>query len=122
MMSRKLLIDWTDESHVNDSWSDIIDTIREQFGLTEHLVAVKIKYYLSYRTSVVYELLDYDNLYEWLDQFTQIQECKNGIQLYQGEDTGEKYLCITGQNYYDRDTDKYKGTDEVHLYFKEYVW
>lgn len=123
-MSRTLLIDWMEEGgeHTNDDWSEVINTIREHFNLTEHLVAVKIKYCLSYKASVYYALLDYDDLGEWLDQFIQTEDCKNGIQLYQDDETGEKYLCVTGQNYYDRDTDKYKGTDEVHLYFKEYVW
>lgn len=119
---RKLLIDWTDDQYKEADWSEVIETIKEQFGLTEHLVAVKIKYCLSYNTSVYYALLDYDVLYEWLDEFIQTADCKNGIQLYQDEDTGEKYLCVTGQNYYDRITDEYAGTDEAHLYFKSYVW
>lgn len=63
-----------------------------------------------------------DDLYEFLDELIQSEDCKNGVQIYQDTDTKEYYLQITGRLFYDRDNNVIINVDKVKVYFKEFVW
>jgi hypothetical protein len=63
-----------------------------------------------------------DDLYEFTNNLIDYVDCKNGVQIYQDTDTGEYYLQITGQLFFDKNTDKPIGEDTVKVYYKEFVW
>ena len=62
-----------------------------------------------------------DDLYDFLDELIQSEDCKNGVQIYQDTSTEEYYLQITGQLFFDK-ADKLAGEDTVKVYFKEFIW
>lgn len=63
-----------------------------------------------------------NNLYDSLDDLIQSEDCKNGVQIYQDTDTNEYYLQITGQLFFDKETNLPVTEDKVKVYFKEFVW
>lgn len=97
---------------------DLIEDISKTFNLTGDYVAIQITEDVGYRlhTNTYYDVVSKDDLYDYLDDLIQGYDCKNGTQLY------KDMFCITGANYYDRDSDTYKGTDEVRIKFKNFNW
>lgn len=83
-------------------------------------VAIKVENKKSYSNAVEYHVTD--DLCDWLSEFFESECPKNGAQIYKDLDTDEYYLCLTDSNYYDKETDEYKGTDEIHIYFKQFSW
>lgn len=112
---RRQIDSWNDDT----SFTDMIQDIKDTFKLKTDIIAIKVENKLSYSNGTWYDCTS--DLYEWLDDRVQCEDCKNGCQLYE-EDNGDIYFCITGSNYYDKETDEYRGTDEVHVYFKDFVW
>ena len=123
----KEIIDWLDS---DAGWDDIIFEIKERCRLEDaEYIAMKIVRDFGYRRqnpyvpnpSVYYEVIDNTTLYDFLDDFIQCEDCKNGCQLMQ-EDDGTHFFQITGQCFSDARTDKIVGCDTVKIYFKEFVW
>ena len=112
--SRELVKDYLD---LEDEY-DFIEDISKTFNLTEDYVAVQITEDFGYRlrTHTYYDVVSRDNLYDYLNDLIQCNDCKNGTQLY------KDMFCITGANYYDGDSDTYAGTDEVRIKFKNFNW
>lgn len=61
-----------------------------------------------------------DDLYEYLNDLCQCEDCKNGCQLMQELD-GTYYFQITGAIFYDKE-DNYTGINTVKVYFKRFTW
>lgn len=119
-MERKLIVDYLDDDNWNEKgFDEIILDIKERCGLNTEYTLCKVQNELSYSKAVCLNVTC--DLYEFLNDLIQCHDCKNGCQMYEDE-TGIPYFCITGSNYYDRETNKYKGTDEVHVYFKNVDW
>lgn len=112
--SRELVKDYLDLEEAYDLIEDISNT----FNLTSDYVAIQITEDIGWRRHTVtcYDVVSKDDLYDYLDVLIQCNDCKNGTQLY------KDMFCITGANYYDRDSDTYKGTDEVRIKFKNFNW
>lgn len=117
-----MIIDWSDQK---SSWSEIITKIKELCGLENaEYIATKVVRDFGFRRkdvyvpnpATVYDLTD--NLYNYLDNLIQDEDCKNGCQLYQESD-GTYYFQITGSNFYEHN---YAGTDTIKVWFKEFVW
>lgn len=124
MFEAKEIIDWSD---TEGDWSEVIDKIREVCGLenAEH-IAMRVVRDFGYRRkdahvpnpATSYDLTD--DLYEYLNDLVQDEDCKNGCQLYQEPD-GTYYFQITGANFYDKENN-YAGTDTVKVWFKKFTW
>lgn len=112
--SRELVKDYLDL----EKEYDLIKDIKETFGLHTDYVVLQITEDFGYRktTNTYYDIVSMDNLYDYLDDLIQCNDCKNGTQLY------KDMFCITGANYYERDSETYKGTDEVRIVFKNFEW
>ena len=63
-----------------------------------------------------------DDLFEFTDNLIDCEDSKNGVQIYQDTETGEYYLQITGQLFFDKATDKLAGENTVKVYYKEFKW
>ena len=112
--SRVLVKDYLD---LEDEY-DLVEDICNTFNLTTDYIVLQITEDFGYRTRThtYYDIVSKDDLYDYLDDLIQGNDCKNGTQLY------KDMFCITGANYYDGETDKYKGTDEVRIKFKNFDW
>ena len=112
--SRELVKDYLDL----EGPYDFIEDISKVFNLTYDYVAILITEDLGWKRNLntYYTVVSKDDLYDYLDDLIQGSDCKNGTQLY------KDMFCITGANYYDRDSDTYKGTDEVRVKFKNFNW
>ncbi|MBP5594514.1 MAG: hypothetical protein J6Y02_03965 [Pseudobutyrivibrio sp.] len=112
--SRELVKDYLDL----EGPYDLIEDISKVFNLTGDYVAIQITEDLGWRqhTITCYDVVSKDNLYDYLDELIQCNDCKNGTQLY------KDMFCITGANYYEKDSETYKGTDEVRIKFKNFNW
>lgn len=126
-MERKLLIDFNNEEWEDKDWYEITDCVAETCGIQDaKVIAMKVEQDFGYNRIEAYtpEIETYYNitedLYDWLDELVQGEDCKNGCQLYEDE-KGVPYFCISGANFYDKD-DNYAGTNEVRVYFKELSW
>jgi hypothetical protein len=95
--SRDLVVDYKENP---EPFSDTIDRIKHLCNINKSNVSIKI----VSDTGIWYESTD--NLYEWLDNYIQCSDCKNGCQIYKAH--GQYYFCISGQ-----------GLKEIHIYFKE---
>ena len=115
---REVLYDYLDSETTTD---EVIRHITETFNLSSDIVACKVENHLSYDHSEHYAVIPDVNLYEWLNELIESEDCKNGCRIYKDEKTGP-YFCISGANYYDTKTDKYLGTDEVRVFFKNFEW
>lgn len=112
--SRELVKDYLD---LEDEYN-LIEDICNTFSLTSDYVAVQITEDFGWRSQIhtYYDVVCRNDLYEYLDDLIQCNDCKNGTQLY------KDMFCITGANYHDGETDEYKGTDEVRIKFKNFNW
>lgn len=118
------IIDWSESE---TDWSEIVDTIKSKCKIENaEYITVRVVRDFGYRRkdahvpnpSTVCDLTD--NLYDYLNDLVQDEDCKNGCQLYQESD-GTYYFQITGANFYDKENN-YAGTDTVKVWFKEFVW
>lgn len=113
--SRELVKDYLD---LEDEY-DLIEDISNTFNLTSDYVAVQITEDFGWKSHIntYYDVVSKNDLYDYLDDLVQCNDCKNGTQLY------KDMFCITGSNYYSsRDSDEYLGTDEVRIKFKNFNW
>ena len=124
-MAAVLVIDYT---NTDEDWYNIISDVKDRCNIKNaEYIAMRIVRDFGYRRkdthvpnpATVFDLTD--NLYEYLNDLCQGEDCKNGCQLYYDDVLDEHYFQITGANYYDKE-DKYAGTDNVKVYFKEFVW
>lgn len=124
-MAAVLVIDYT---NTDEDWSNIISDVKDRCNIKNaEYIAMRIVRDFGHRRkdahvpnpATVFDLTD--NLYEYLNDLCQGEDCKNGCQLYYDDVLNEHYFQITGANYYDKE-DKYAGTDNVKVYFKEFVW
>lgn len=124
-MAAVLVIDYT---NTDEDWSNIISDVKDRCNIKNaEYIAMRIVRDFGYRRkdahvpnpATVFDLTD--NLYAYLNDLCQGEDCKNGCQLYYDDVLDEHYFQITGANYYDKE-DKYAGTDNVKVYFKEFVW
>ena len=104
------------KEYENEDFSEIIAEITKLCGLSTQLIQTKTVYDCSYSQGTSYDITN--DLCEWLTDKIECEDCKNGCQLY--KDESGYYFCITGSNYYDKETDEYRGTDEVHIYFRNH--
>lgn len=124
----KLIINWADEEHEETGFDEIICELKERCKLENaEYIALKIVSDFGYKrhedahTPNPQTRFDItDDLYEYLAELIDGEDCKNGTQLYQDDD-GTYYFQITGSNFYDKE-DNYAGTDEVRVYLKEFIW
>ena len=100
-------------------FSEVIQQIVETFDLKTEYVSAKVHKNIGGRHSEWIETISLCSLYEWLDNMIQTEDCKNGTRICKQGD--EYYFSIVGSNYYTSD-DTYLGTNEVKIYFKEFVW
>lgn len=130
MQDRKTVINWMDEDKAETGFDEIILELKERFKIEDaKYIAIKEEHDYGYKrkdpnvpnVSTHYAVVENDDLYEYLDDLCQCEDCKNGVQLNQYEDDTYEF-CITGSNFYDGKTDTYAGTDEVRVYLKEFVW
>lgn len=121
----KLVKDYLDS---NTSWEDIISELKEHCELENaDCIAMRIVRDFGYKRNDVlipnpsteYRLTK--DLYKYLYDLCQCEDCKNGCQLMQEPD-GTYYFQITGQCFYDMRTDNIVGCDTVKVYFKAFVW
>lgn len=122
----ELIIDYLDDD--KSDWSDIIFKIKELCNIEQaEYIAMKIVRDFGYRRkddahvpnpATGYSLTD--DLYEYLNDLCQCEDCKNGVQIYRDTDD-QYYFQITGANFYDKEG-KYAGTDTVKVWFKEFIW
>lgn len=112
--SRELVKDYLD---LEDEY-DLIEDISNTFNLTSNYVVIQITEDFGWRSHIntYYDVVSKDDLYDYLDDLIQCNDCKNGTQLY------KDMFCITGANYYEADSETYKGTDEVRIKFKNFNW
>ena len=116
---RELIKDYLNDP-VED-FSETVDTIYSLFGLDSMYIQCSVnKYHNKYCHTDYFIIPKGNDFYKWLDDYIQCCDCKNGCQIYKDDDG--YYFCITGSNYYDDETEEYKGTDEVHIRFKPYNW
>lgn len=124
-MAAVLVIDYT---NTDKDWSNIISDIKDLCNIKNaEYIAMRVVRDFGYRRkdahvpnpATTFDLTD--NLYKYLDDLCQGEDCKNGCQLYYDDVLDKHYFQITGANYYDKE-DKYAGTDNVKVYFKEFVW
>lgn len=116
---RKLIIDYADSD--NPAVIEALEApiyLKELCNIEKKYVICQVTNHKSYADNTYYEVTD--DFYEWLNDKVQCEDCKNGCQIYKDDDG--YYLCITGSNYYDKETDEYKGTDEVHIRIKPLDW
>ena len=130
MQGRKEIINWADEDNADTGWDEIVCELKERFNVDDaKYIAIKEEHDYGYRrkdphvpnVSTHYAIVESDELYEYLDELCQGEDCKNGVQLNQYED-GTYEFCISGSNFYDGKTNTYAGTDEVRVYLKEFKW
>lgn len=116
-MNRELVIDMMD---LPLSTSTVVEIIRDLCDVRTSKIAIKIENKKSYNNGTRFDVTE--DLCDWLSEFFE-EECpvKNGCQIYKDLDTDEYYLCLTDSNYYDNEGN-HKGTDETHVYFKQFSW
>lgn len=114
LKDRELIIDYLD----NPDAPDPAEKLKELCNVNTDYVICQVTNHKSYANNTYYEMTD--EFYDWLNDKIQCEDCKNGGQIYKDKDG--YYFCITGSNYYDKETDKYKGTDEVHIRIKPFDW
>lgn len=109
----------TDFTEMNWDFAEIVQRIIERFNLKTDYVFIKINKNVGGKQKEWFDMTSKTELYEWLDNMVQTEDCKNGVRLCKSND--EYYISIVGSNYYDGNN-TYMGTNEVKLYFKEIVW
>ena len=100
-------------------WAEVIDLICTKCNLTTDLIVCKIEKRRWYNADY-YNITPKEELYEYLSQLVQCEDCKNGCELR--EDNGEVYFTIVGSNRYDSETDEFIATDIVNVKFRNYIW
>ena len=132
MQEVKEIINWADEKYEDNppDWSEIITELKKRFKVEDaEYIAIKEEHDYGYKrkdpnipnVSIHYAVVKNEDLYDYLDDLCQGEDCKNGVQLNQHKD-GTYEFFISGSNFYDGKTGKYAGTDEVRVYLKEFVW
>ena len=96
-MSSKLIINLVEAPY---ALSTIVEIVKDLCNLKTKVIAIKV----TRTTGTSYDLTK--DLYEWFDEFFDLEVPKNGWQLYQDESTLEYYL---------------KG-DDVTVFFKDFTW
>lgn len=108
----------TDFTEMNWDFAEIVQSIIERFNLKTDYVFIKINKNVGGKQTEWFDMTPKTELYEWLDNTVQVEDCKNGVRLCKSNN--EYYISIVGSNYYDGNN-TYMGTNEVKLYFKEIV-
>lgn len=105
---RTLIVDYLDNPDAYEKWEPS-RKFRQLCGVESEYVICSVSYHKNGRptTKVIYEMTN--NFYEWLDDKTQCEDCKNGTQIYKDKDG--YYFCISGS-----------GLDEVHIRIKPFIW
>ena len=117
---RECIVDYADEDHENTDLSDVISKLSELFNFNTEAGPIVVQI-VSYRAGTwhapEYEMTN--DLYEWLNEYIQCVDCKNGTQIY--KDNDGYYFCITGSCWTNSETG-IGGTDEIHLKFRNFEW
>lgn len=106
-----MIIDLSEEENFD---YDVVGEIEKLFPNAEFLVC-EIEHYISGKKSFTYECLLFENISEWLDDFIQRQDCKNGCQW----DTETHEFTVNGSCWYYRNSGNYGDMDTVTVRFKQ---
>ena len=124
MKKDKEIINWLDS---DVDLANVVTTVKRYCKVenTAHIAMriVRDFWYNRKEASVPNPSVEYrmtDDLYEYLNDLCESEDCKNGCQLMQEPD-GTYYFQITGAIFYDTE-DNYTGINTVKVYFKEFTW
>lgn len=118
------VINFLDEEYAEMPLCELLKTVLKECGIKTYLIEMKIVKDFSHRKDVTYKIVkSFTEFYETIDDLLESNDCKNGCAICEIDFTKQRFFTIRGSLYYDKETGKCLGEDNVKVFFKDYkMW